>query len=241
MQTNNLPVLNIAICDDNAAFLPQAKAALEPCLIGISYTIECFTSAERLLQAAAYRPFDLALLDIQMPGLDGIRLADGILKYNPHCYIIFLTAYLAYAQDVYDVEHKAFIVKGELCQRLPVAIARFLAQYDTTRQQAVTVTENGRTHILAQKDIRYLEHQNRATLLYSVNRTIATNEKLENLLLQLEPRLFCQCHKSFAVNWKFVTDFDTQTIHIEGEKPIPVSRAYLKNAKQAFLQYMAAL
>lgn len=233
------PALRVALCDDNAAFMDLVATTVAPCLRDIPHTVEMFSDPKDLLEEDDGDPFELLLLDIQMPGLDGISLAERVLRQNPHCYIIFLSAYLGYAQDVYDVEHKAFILKSELEERLPHAIERYLRQYTGKTQETVGVMDNGKMRVIPQREIMWLEHRVRATYLVTASGKIPSREKLEDVLARLNPNSFCQIHKSFAVNWRYVLHYEKQKLTLSDGTEIGVSRNYTKTTKEAFMRYLS--
>jgi len=90
---------HIAVCDDqqaDRAYMMQltrqwAEAA------GHSVSIEEFPSAESFLfQYEGERDFDILLLDIEMPGMDGVTLARQVRRGNEHVQIVFITGYSDY-------------------------------------------------------------------------------------------------------------------------------------------------
>lgn len=73
-------------------------------------------------------PPRVAVLDIRMAGMDGIELAKRLNALVPGCAIIFLTAYLSYAPDVYETRHVYFVLKSELDRRIGSALRAALAE-----------------------------------------------------------------------------------------------------------------
>jgi len=80
-----------------------------------------FTDAQRALDWLAENPADLALLDINMPEIDGITLAARIKQLRPQTAILFLTAYKEYAFDAYAVHPVGYLLK-------PVALEKLAAE-----------------------------------------------------------------------------------------------------------------
>lgn len=238
--------LAIAVCDDSQALLARVAQLLEAQLDSTPHQIKTFTSASELLEAASVQPFQLAILDIQMPQHNGITLAQRLLALRPSCQIIFLTAYVAYCQDVYDVDHIAFVLKEEMDSRLPVAVARACARQaepDAPQHpgKLLMLGQPGSAVQLTQDDILYLERRVRTTWLHTIGGVISSAEKLEPLLQRLDPVAFCQTHKSFAVHWPYVERYDKSGIRISGGADIPISRSYAAAVRHSFLAYIATL
>lgn len=239
--------LSLALCDDNPELLAREKELLQKDPDNMPGKIYTFSDPEALLRAAEQTPFDLAVLDIEMPRQNGISLAQKLLAQYPECQIIFLTAYIAYCQDVYDVAHIAFVLKEEMQTRLPVAVKRACARriagahtpWPTDRLLAMG--DPGNAYQLPQGDILYLEHQGRITWVHTIGGRLACAEKLENLLARLDPTAFCQTHKSFAVHWTFAGRYDKKSICLTDGTQIPISRNYQAAVRRSFLAYVATL
>jgi len=100
-------MLNIVLCDDENAEvdyltgLVRKWAAMQELCINISD----FPSAESFLFAYEDdKAVDILLLDIQMGGMDGVALAKKVRASNKEVQIIFITGYMEYIADGYDVE-----------------------------------------------------------------------------------------------------------------------------------------
>lgn len=241
-----LPALAIALCDDEPALLARTRRLLEEQLTTLPHQIRTFTDADALLRAAAIQPFDLAVLDIQLAQSSGIELARHLLARCPACQVIFLTAHIAYCQDVYDVEHIAFVLKQEMNTRLPPALARACARRDRTLPartagRLLVLGEPGRAFQLPEADILYLERRVRTTWVHTLGGTLSTTEKLEALLARLDPVGFCQTHKSFAIHWSFAKRYERDSIRVQDGTVLPISRAYSAAVRQSFLAYTATL
>lgn len=241
------PCLTIAVCDDHEALLARVGQQLERQLAGLPHRIVTFASSDALLQAATTQPFRLAILDVCLPNQgSGITLAQRLLALQPGCQIIFLTAYVAYCQDVYDVGHVAFVLKEEMDARLPVAVARACARLTAGPQplqpggKRLLLGEAGSATQLFQADIVYFERRVRTTWVHTLHGEAATGEKLESLLSRLDPAAFCQTHKSFAVHWPMVEQYGKTSILLTGGVQVPISRRYAAGVRQGFLRYVAA-
>lgn len=235
--------LRIALCDDTPALLEREKALLDAELADLPHQMVCCSEADALLRAAAEQPFDVAVLDIQMPGRDGIAVGRELLARCPDCRIIFLTAYISYCQDVYDVEHCAFVLKDGMESRLPAAVRRACTRRDRKdpEQPHLILGAAGKAVQVPQGKILYLEHEGRLTRVYTTGGVLTAEEKLETMLARLDAVAFCQTHKSFAVHWPFVQRYDKTVVQLAGGARVPISRAYQAAVRRSFLAYAATL
>ena len=70
-----------------------------------------FGTAESALKSAKEKPFDVAFMDIQMPGITGIELAKKFKKLNPQANMIFVTGYSEYTMDAFAVDASGYLLK----------------------------------------------------------------------------------------------------------------------------------
>lgn len=233
-------LLLVAVCDDEPMAAAQIRRFLERCLEDTPHKIEVFTQPEALLAAAARQRYGLAVLDVQMPRQNGIELGQHLLERCPGCQIIFLTAYIAFCQDVYDVSHIAFVLKEEMEARLPAALARAGARLEPNVPTLVAGPP-GAARLVPQADILYLERRVRTTWVHTADTSLPVREKLEDLLARLDPVYFCQTHKSFAVHWPYAERYERTCIQLSNGFSLPISRAHAAAVRASFLRYTETL
>ena len=121
-------MIPIAICDDELLHARQTQAAIRRC--EAQAVTRCFETPLALLAAVTQQGYAprVAVLDIRMAGMDGIELAKRLNALVPGCAVIFLTAYLSYAPDVYETRHVYFVLKSELDRRIGSALRAALAE-----------------------------------------------------------------------------------------------------------------
>lgn len=101
--------MRILIVDDEKMAkedLVQTVELLEP-----DAEIASFDSSEEALEYCEKEKTDVAFLDIEMPGIDGLALADKIVKLQPKVNIIFVTAYSEYSLDAHDIYSSGYLLK----------------------------------------------------------------------------------------------------------------------------------
>ena len=118
-------MIKIAICDDNVEMGQRIEAEVKQLLAAKQRICEeqVFCDGKYLwyeIQDGAH--FDLILLDIEMPEMDGISLANLIKMHLPNCLIIFITSHDRYVYDSFKVQPFRFIPKQFLEERLAEAV-----------------------------------------------------------------------------------------------------------------------
>jgi len=101
--------VNVLIVDDEADSLAEIESYVKK-YGQFSCCVSCSNAFEALEQAGKL-PFDIALLDIEMPGMNGLELAERLSNLFPNMAIAFITAYNHYASEAFDVNALDYILK----------------------------------------------------------------------------------------------------------------------------------
>lgn len=240
---NDLPSekLNIAICDDNCMVLDKllllAKRTLSPQWDADFF---CTTSPAALADCAS--PIHIAVLDIALEGENGISLARRLLQHNPDCRIVFVSGYLQFVSDVYDVPHLGMVLKDQLEVHLPKFLLQAAESIRTSQEQTLSIPLNRTTVRLQLSSILYLERTEHITWVFLTSgQKIKTRVKLGELLSQRCCETLCRCHVSYAVNLSQVISLQGREFALTSGERIPISRVYLQNARTAYFAFLQTL
>ena len=104
-------MLRIAVCDDEHICLENEKRIIENYLSSRNEkaVIDTFISAQELLASASEIQYDLFMLDVEMPGMDGMEVAWKLHEINEKALIVFISAYIKYASHGYRVNAFRYI------------------------------------------------------------------------------------------------------------------------------------
>lgn len=135
-------MLHIAICDDDALMIPKVEELVKVFFRThcVDIKVQSYQSSENLmydLQDGIY--YDLLLLDIEMPGIDGMGLAKSIHDNMPAARIIFITSHLEYAIEAYEFSVFRYIPKDRIDEKLSVALDDFYKLYRLERNEFYTI------------------------------------------------------------------------------------------------------
>lgn len=229
----------IAVCDDNPADAgyvadvikrwAQARAVL--------MEIERFPSAEAFwFQYEENRCYDILFLDIEMEpeGMNGIELAAKLRKNNSSIQLVFVTGYMEYIADGYDVEALHYLLKPVTEEKLGSVLARALARVKAREKELFLQTTDGSVRVLS-SEIRYLEVQRNYVTIhaaeeYTVKRTLGDLEK------ELDES-FYRTGRSFIVNLRFVRKITKTQVFLKDGAQVPLSRGLYEGINRAMIQY----
>ncbi|MCA1979518.1 MAG: LytTR family DNA-binding domain-containing protein [Thiobacillus sp.] len=208
MNAPSLP-LSVLIVDDEAPARRRLRDVLADCAAELPVNVvgEAETGLAAL-EAVQRQPVDAVLLDIRMPGMDGLECAAHLNRLAAPPAIIFSTAYDAYACQAFDLNAVDYLLKPVRADRLVRALSRahrlnagalehLRAAYPKARTH-LSVNEKGRIVLIPVADILYLK----AELKYVTVRTAAREFLLEESLTRLESEFgdaFVRIHRNCLV------------------------------------------
>ena len=237
------------IADDEphlAHYLRDQLAVLWPELEIVHIARNGIEAAERI---AALAP-DLAFLDIQMPGLNGLEVAQGI---EGSTRVVFVTAYDEYALEAFEhaaldyvlkpvkndrlartLERiKAACVPAPPDARLSEALARLLAPPPQSRLRYIRAARGELTSQVAVGDVMFFQADDKYTVVCTAADEHLIRTTITELASQLDPDQFWQVHRSTLINLAYLegTRRDEASrlfVRIKGHaQELPVSRAFV--------------
>lgn len=231
--------LKVLIVDDEAPARSRLQDLLADC-DGVTVAGEA-ADGVAALEFLAGHPVDAVLLDIRMPGIDGIQVAQHILNLAIPPAVIFTTAYDRFAVHAFEVHAVDYLVKPIRLARLQDALARARnfspLRAETLREIAgarthLSVHARGRIRLIPVGEVAYL----RAELKYVTARTGSGEFVLEESLTRLEQEFagtFVRIHRNCLVAKSAIAGFERieengdsrWTVMLKGiDEKLPVSR-----------------
>lgn len=226
----------IAICDDEEKQRVYIKSLVERWLRQTFHHVKIqeYASSEQFLFEQAYDRTQILFLDIEMEKMDGIALAREIRKHNRQMQIIFVTGYMEYIQEGYDVEALHYLLKPVSQEKIDSVLERAVERLKTA--DAVFLVEcGGEVLRLPLKEIRFIESNRNYNIIHADN-----DYEVRGTLSELEAKLdeaFVRVGRSYLVNLNYVRRIGkTELILNTGEK-LPVPRGSYKKLNEAFIKY----
>ena len=231
-------MLNIAICDDEPLHLKNAEKIIGAKLEAYSPEIDTFPSAESLIHsmsAGDYAP-DIAVLDIELGGTDGISLAKELNRIVPRCRIIFLTNYINYAPDVYFTDHTWFVMKRDIEKSIGPALEKAIISLSAgnSGNPSITVKSRGTVKLIPVSQVMYIELVDRKTRIVTEVGDTITSQMPKDLLESVPESCIVRCHQSIHVNIDKIMSLEKNDLILSGGCRIPVSRTYRADVKTRF-------
>lgn len=232
-------MIRIGICDDDGRILESLKRTVE-----LQYEdraiVTGWKSPQDMLEQfedTSYCSLDIVLIDIVLQEQNGIELAQEIQKRSRRTKIIFITGYIEFAPDIFQVEPVYLLKKPIRIEKLKEAIDRAIEKLQEEEQQEVVLQNKGTVLRININYVSYVENQKRKQVIYENDNTVSVYMKMDELEEKLG-KTFVRCHHSYLVNMGYIRNFTLQTIELIDGTIIPVSRPKSKQAKKQFLLYL---
>jgi two-component system response regulator AlgR len=208
--------LRVVIVDDEAPARSRLKELLADCASELPIAIAGeAASGPAAIEMLAAEPADVVLLDVRMPEMDGIEVAQHLQKLERPPAVVFATAYDAYAIRAFEVHAVDYLLKPIRLARLKEALARaltaprpeVLSAISRAARTHLSAQERGKIHLIPVKDVIFLK----AELKYVTVRTAAREYLIEEALTTLEEEFgerFVRAHRNCLVARAAVRGFE---------------------------------
>jgi two-component system response regulator AlgR len=200
---------------------------------------------EQALEKVQQLQPDVVLLDIRMPGMDGLEAARYMLKLDEVPAIIFTTAYGDHALEAFETQAVDYLLKPVHPERLQQALGRAqrlsgtqLEHIQGSRRRAHLCARNrGNLELIAIADIVYLQADNKYVTVRSAERQILIEESLKSLEQEFADR-FIRIHRNALVSANAIRGLEKDiqgrcALVLEGiEERLEVSRRLLPEVRK---------
>ena len=231
----------IAICDDQVEALKTVARLLDQWQQEhhalLPYKI--FRSPAALLDAAEKESFTLYLLDVMMPGTDGLSLAREIRTYTEAAEIVFLTSSPGFAYASYGVRALDYLLKPITAKMLfPILNKLFLREQKP--QEGLTIKVGTTLIRIPFSQLNHIEANGKHICFNLTDGTVheiyGTLHEYESILLA-RPE-FMRPHRSYIVNMYQVAELSPTGIHTFSGKNLPVSRLLYPQLQKDYMKLL---
>lgn len=233
--------MRIAIVDDLSEERALLRDRLERqlCRRSIQADIFEFSSGEDFLSAEKRQPFDVTFMDIYMEGMTGTEAAKELRKTDTKCLLVFTTTSTDHALEGFRVRAMHYLVKPFTEEDIAALTDEIIARIPRPEKYIEIKTKESELR-LPYCDIVCAEHF--AHVIYirtTAGKTLATRQSFKMFIAPfIDDSRFFVCGRGTVVNLEHVSDFKNDSFHMEDGSLVPVSRELVKNARQAFMEYL---
>ena len=230
--------MRIAVCDDNPKELERIKGCF--CRIqGYDLVCSYFDSTSTVMEILKTEnsPYDLYILDIEMPGMNGLKLAKSIREKDSRALFVFLNSYTRYMMDVFDVVTFDFIEKPISDEKLLQILER-AATYLNITSQHFSFGYRASRYSLKYDRILYIEKKGRQALIHTFEDVYKTNMTLEEIWKQLNPKSFVHIHSSYIINLYNLDRKDNEIAIMRNGEKLHITKGYRRELAMRHYEFV---
>ena len=230
--------MRIAICDDNENDIERTREYIEKIFTGaeIADMLIC-TDGHSLLSELKNKSMDIVFLDIEMPGINGLETARKIREFDKHIMIVFLTGYIEFSLQGYEVSAFRYILKNQDESYYLQNFAEIHNEYVLKNKTLVIDARSG-TKIFFLNDIFFIEVMNKDISIHTHDKSYEFSKTLSWVESRVDTVFFVKSHKSFIINAAHIDKIENSSIVFKNGKAIPLSRSFKENVVKTYLKYM---
>ena len=218
--------LKTLIVDDEALARSRLRTLLRDCTSPAAEVVAEASQGAEALQHLTTMALDLVLLDVHMPGVDGIEVARALRSRSDAPAVVFVTAHATHAVTAFDLDAVDYLTKPVRAERLQQALQkaeRFLKERRALQAEAVPETvliqDRGRAERVPLSEVLYLKSEYK----YLTVRTATRSHILDGSLNEFEeryPNRFLRVHRNALVSRKAVRALERRVMSEEGDEEV---------------------
>lgn len=231
--------INIAICEDEKVQVDLLEKYVNSWaqMNNIKINIEKFYTGDAFqFHWSENKKFHIILLDIEMPGINGVELAKNIREEDERINIIFITALTDYIGEGYDVSAINYLIKPIKEEKLYECLDRAMEKVPE-EDNWILIEEEGKVIRIKEKDILYIEAFSHSIEVNTIEKKYRTRKNIGVMEKELDENLFVRCHRSYIVSLLHIKTISREEIELDNGERIPLSRRRYKEVNMKFIKY----
>lgn len=215
--------MKVLLVDDEVLARQRLRTLLADCIAPGAEVLAEAANGSQAITALRQGAFDLVLLDVRMPGMDGVQLAQAIAGMTRPPAVVFVTAHAEHAVQAFDVAAVDYLTKPVRLERLQQALQKVerIAHVNKGLQpdlmvEVLIIQDRGRTERVPLAEVLYLK----AELKYVTVRTALRSYILDGALNELEEKYathFMRIHRNALIARRAVRALEKHFDAEEGE------------------------
>lgn len=228
--------MKIAICDNEKVYIDNIVQHLDFFSADNKIDFEKYVFENPGDVLSCNVKFDIAILDVEMDKMSGIELGGVLRKRNPHIILIYVTAYRKYLDDALNLDAVRFFEKPLDSQRFYRGLRDAIKRIDNSSIK-VYLKDNKTVERISAQDIIFVEIENRKTKIVTENKEYYSDYSISFWRDKLNSTIFISPHKSYIINFKYVTAYERDYVVLNEKYVINIARNKQSEFSKKFLRY----
>lgn len=198
-------MINIAIVEDDASAAKMLQYILNTYASknNHAFNIKVFPSAEHFFSDTK-TSYDIAFLDVELPGMNGMDAAFELREYDKHVIIIFVTNMAQFAVKGYEVNALYYIIKPINYQSVAFKLEKAIALLATNTESTIVLRKTSGLARISTLNLMYVEITNHKLLYHTDSEVFTAHGTLTEVEKQLQGSGFFRCNSCYLVNARYI-------------------------------------
>ncbi|MBE6573235.1 MAG: response regulator transcription factor [Ruminococcaceae bacterium] len=237
--------MKIVVCDDDRVFADklirdmQSIIARNESFCDMIIRCEYIYPPEALLSYAENTYIDILFLDISMPEIDGMKIAQSFYDLHPETLIIFITNYKEYVFYSLRFNPFRYLRKTNLNDELEEALTSAVKNLLSSDKYITLINRNDCTQISVHRVI-YIEKQKATNYIkiLCINEEYRDRRGIKELIADLDPSLFIRINVGTVINIKHIHSIREDHVVMSNKECLPIAKKYYTELKTKYIKFM---
>lgn len=234
-------MLKIAILDDDKTALMISTSAVEAFLKekNAEYRLFSFSNPLNFLASAKEEKFDLSFLDIDMPEMNGLKVANELTSISKYGQIIFLSQREDLVFECLKFHPFGFIRKSKLIDDFSLMMTQYFQTISNSEsnESKIDFFDKTKTYSFKIKDIVYIEgDRNYQKVVLKDKSSQNVRVPLGTLEEKLREHGFLRIHKGYLLNYLYIRSIENEEVYLTTGTSLPMAK---KRKDEIMKQYLA--
>lgn len=232
-------MIKIAICDDEKIVLDEICSKVQDAFSEINCTAEIYNTHNPfdLVEHIKNNTTDVLFLDIDMPSLSGMDIAQFLIDSNAEILLVFVTSHDTLVYQSFRYHPFGFIRKSHFDEEIG-AVVKSIADELQNRNEHFSFKTNEGFFKVPFEDIIYFESESNYINLHCTENQYRFRGTITSLENELKAKGFIRTHKGFLVNQQHIFAIKGDDIELSSKELLPIGRTNRESVKKAILRYM---
>ena len=210
-------------------YIERIRHITETCMrqLEMRYEIHAYETGQSVLDDLRKEIYyDVYLLDVQLPDMNGLEVAKQIRHRWSDPIVIYITNYVKYAVDAYELNTYRYIPKESLEEKLPKAYASMgdILRKQEKRRRTYVVERYAQKETILYRDIYYLKKDRKYVILVHKDGETSVRKTMSEIIEELGENEFLLIDRSYAVNIEHVQSVKNCQVYLQNGEVLPVSK-----------------
>ncbi len=227
--------MRIYICDDEQKMRKEIATRVSEAILFAE--ISLFSSGKELLEGLSQEVCDILLLDIDMPELSGMEVAERLSELSKKPLLVFVTGHDELVYESFRYHPFGFVRKQFLDEEFDKVLKDCATELEQNNRH-FNFRMEGKEVCLLLSELLYFESEGNYLRVYTAEGEYRFRSTISAVESTLKKEGFLRLHKGFLVNQSAIRLLGAETVELTDGKSLPVGKTYAEEAKQQFMRYL---